>query len=99
MSYAMNVTLDHTVVPTPGLLFCDAGGEAVILSEATGQYYGLNGTGMRFWQALESDGRLAAAYRTVLDEYEVAPDELERDLLSFVQALAARRLVTVAPGS
>lgn len=94
----MEVTLDHTVTQSPGLLFCDAGGEAVILSEATGQYYGLNGMGMRLWQALEADGQLAAAYRSVLDEYDVTPVELERDLLTFVQALAERRLVTVTSG-
>jgi hypothetical protein len=93
----MKITLSHIAVPDPSLMMCDAGGEAVILSPETGRYYGLNEVGLRLWRALEQHGTLAHAHRAVLSEYDVDSEQLEADLLAFVQDLAARKLLKLLP--
>ncbi|MGV3724568.1 MAG: PqqD family protein, partial [Actinomycetota bacterium] len=91
----MGLSLNSSVILAPDLMFCDAGGEAVVFSEATGKYYGLNAVGMRLWRAFEADGSLARAHDTLLSEYEADPLELERDILAFVRDLARLELLSL----
>ena len=53
------------------VLFRDLGGEAVLLNLKTGRYYGLDEVGTRMWLLLTQHGRVEAAYRVLLDEYDV----------------------------
>jgi hypothetical protein len=77
------------------VLFRDLAGEAVLLHLDTGKYYGLDPVGARMWALLAQDGHMEQAYRALLDEYDVAPEQLERDLVAFVDKLAAQQLLTI----
>ncbi len=71
------------------------GDEAVILDLASEQYFGLNAVGTRMMQLLQHDPDVQAAYRTLLDEYDVAPAQLEHDLLALLTQLADAGLVSI----
>jgi hypothetical protein len=84
--------LQLTFVPGENVLMREVEGEAVLLDLDSGTYYGLNPVGTRIWQLIEAHGRLEAVLEGLHREYEATPDELERDLLAFVDRLAEARL-------
>ena len=89
------LTLQTQVVPSPDVVHRELDGEAVLLNLGTGMYFGLDEVGTRVWSCLSESTDLAAIHRTLLDEYEVAADRLEADLIELVGALAERGLVHV----
>ncbi len=67
---------------------CDLAGEAAILHLGSGIYYGLN-------PVLQQPIRVDHLRDTLLAEYDIAPERLERDLTGLLQQLAAERLIEV----
>jgi hypothetical protein len=90
------ITLDATVTITPEVVFKELRGEAVLLDLASGIYFGLDETSTRLWQLLMSHGSLRRTFDSMLEEFEVEPERLQRDLLEFVAELTRRRLVTIS---
>lgn len=88
--------LNARVKPSPDALIQPTGGEAIVLDIASERYFGLNQVGARLWELLQADPDLGAAHRQLLTEFDVAPAQLEHDLLTVVADLAGAGLVTVA---
>jgi hypothetical protein len=86
-------TLESQISIPEEVLFRDLDGEAVVLNLTSGKYYGLDETGTRMWTLLVEHGRVDAAFRDLLDEYEVSEEQLRHDLLNLVDELAAQGLV------
>ena len=86
-------TLSTRVSIPEEVLFRELDDEAVILELASGRYYGLDEVGTRMWQLLRQHGCLRPVHQALLEEYQVAEDQLRRDLLEFVDDLAARKLL------
>lgn len=75
------------------------GDEAVLLHTAQQRYYGLDQVGTRMWTELISSSTIDVAYQRLLEEYEVDPENLRRDLTELVEKLAQHRLIALtAPG-
>ena len=74
---------------------CDLGSEAAILQIASGIYYGLNPVGTRVWALLQQAHTVREIRDTLLTEYDVAPQQCERDLVALLETLAAERLIEV----
>jgi hypothetical protein len=89
------MVLDKRVTVPPGVMFRDLDGEAVVLALDSGRYFGLNETGTRMWLLLLEHGRMEAVLRALQQEYEVAGDRLEKELLEFVNSLASEGLVLI----
>ena len=88
-------TLNSTLRVPDEVLFREVGGEAVLLHQETGKYFGLDEVGTRMWLLLTEHGQLSPAYQALLDEYDVAPEQLQHDLLAFVESLASHGLLRV----
>ena len=88
-------TLACRAHPSPHVRIQVTGDEAVLLDLASERYFGLNTVGTRTWQLLSVDPSVQIAYDTLLVEYEVAPAQLERDLLTLLAQLADGGLVTL----
>jgi hypothetical protein len=88
-----SVSLDNTFIRSKNTMFRELDGEAVILDLDSGTYFGLNAVGTRIWQLIEQHGRLKAVLGALCQEYDAAPDQLERDLLELVARLAKAGLV------
>ena len=93
-------TADDQVISAPMLykaiseqLSGDLGGEAVILSLRTGQYYGLNSIGARIWELLQAPNSIPAIEATILSEFEVEPDECHDQVSSFIRLLESEGLI------
>jgi hypothetical protein len=86
-------TLESRIEFDKDVLFRDLDGEAVVLNLKTGKYFGLDELGTRMWSLLTEYGQVEPAYRTLLDEYEVTPEQLREDLLAFIDNLASHDLL------
>ena len=69
--------------------------ETIILDSETQEYFSLNEIGKVIWGLLERNKQLEEIKAEMLDMYEVPADQIEIDLLNFIQALAAKRLISI----
>jgi Coenzyme PQQ synthesis protein D (PqqD) len=73
----------------------DLAGEAVVLSLTSGVYYGLDAVGARIWNLMQEPRTVYSIRDAILEEFEVEADRCERDLLAFLQRLAAEGLIEI----
>lgn len=90
-----HLTLAHQAQPNNDVLFQEVGGEAVLLNLGNENYFGLNEVGTRVWELLSKDGNLQHAFDALYAEYDVAPEQLESDLLTLIDEMAKAGLVQV----
>jgi hypothetical protein len=81
-------------VPTD-VLVQELGGESVLLNLNGGRYFGLDEVGTRMWQLLTTSPTIEAAYRALLDEYDVDANALRSDLGQLIDRLVEHGLVEV----
>ncbi len=84
-----------TVVVSPHQVSTSLGNEAVILGAEAGQYFGLNEVGARIWELVQKPIQVSAICSALCAEYEVAPDECERDVLALLSQLRSQGLLDV----
>jgi hypothetical protein len=89
------VTLQDSVRIPDEVATRKVGEETILLDLNTGIYFGLDAVGSRFVELLENNGEIAAAYRVMLQEFEVTSEVLETDLLRLAEEMCARRLLLV----
>lgn len=85
--------LDRRVAVNPDVVFRDVEGETVLLHLERGIYFGLDAVGTRVWTTLVQHGCARPAVPALLEEFEVAPDVLERDIAHLLDALIGNDLV------
>ena len=81
------------LVPAPDVLSQTVVGESVLLDLRSQKYFGLNEIGTRTWQLLQETADVGAIHARLLVEYQVAPDQLERDLEELLERLLRAGLV------
>ena len=86
---------DRTAIPAE-VLVRQLGEETVILELSSGTYFGLDETGTRIWQLLQQGMTLREACAAMVAEYDVAPQDIERDVLGLVRDLLERGLLRIA---
>ena len=89
----MNLT-DKPTIPAQ-VMARQVGDETVILDLAGGTYYGLDPVGARVWQLMGEGKTLGEICDTLFDEYDVARETLERDILDLAEKLQAQNLITL----
>ena len=93
------ITVQSTVIVTPGLTAANLGDEAVLLDANSGRYYGLNELGARIFELIRTPSLVADVKSTLLQEYKVEESQLEADLLSFLREMEERKLIETKDGS
>ena len=96
---ALMVTEHSTVVVKPGLTAADLGGEAVVLDPHTGRYYGLNELGARIFELSQKPRSVDRIMATLLQEYDVAEDQLRTDVIAFLREMETRELIEITDGT
>jgi len=72
-------------------------GESVLLNLETERYFGLDAMGTRMWETTTSSPNLEAAYRKLLDEFEVEPEVLRNHLTGLLSQLVENGLLSLFP--
>ena len=88
----MNISLKDSLAIRPQVVFRQLDNEAVLLNLETGTYFGLDPVGTRIWQLIVHHGLLVRVLEALLEEYEVEPARLERDLLDLCRQLSEKGL-------
>ncbi|MEP0548315.1 MAG: PqqD family peptide modification chaperone [Rhodothermales bacterium] len=96
---AFMVTERSTVVVKPGLTAADLGGEAVVLDPHTGRYYGLNELGARIFELSQKPRSVDRIMAALLQEYDVAEDQLRTDVVAFLREMENRELIEISDGA
>jgi hypothetical protein len=83
------------IVATNDQVSCDLDGETVILNVKSGVYYGLDLVGARIWDLIQRPMTAGEIRDALVNEYDVAPDRCEHDILLLLQELAVKGLIEV----
>jgi len=70
-------------------------GEMVLLDMNSENYFGLDEVGTAIWQAMQEKGTLQEVHDAMLEQYEVEPEVLKKDLLDFAEKLKENGLIDV----
>ena len=91
---AANMTsVEIKVVIADGLESANLDGETVLLDINSGHYFGLNEVGSRIVQLASSPITVSEIVKTMLSEYDVEAERLERDVSSFIGQMVDRKLI------
>ena len=71
------------------------GDETVILDLGSGTYFGLDPVGARIWQLIGEGKTLGEICDTMLDEYDVTREALERDVVELADKLLEQKLISI----
>jgi hypothetical protein len=69
--------------------------ETIILDSTTQEYFSLNEIGKVIWSLLEEKNNLEEIKAEMLEMYEVPQEQIEKDLLNFIQALEQKGLIKI----
>ena len=91
----MIINLD-TQISIPETVYTqEVGEETILLDTRGGRYFSLDPIGTRMWQLIRELGTLRLVYETILNEYEVTPEQLETDLLALVAKMIDKGLAHI----
>ena len=89
----------ESVVAAEDLVSCDLAGETALLHFKSGVYYGLNPVATFVWKLIQGPKTFEDLREAVLKEYDVEPDQCERDLRALLEELSAAHLIEVRGAS
>ena len=86
---------DKIIIPAQ-VMARQVGTETVILDLASGTYFGLDPVGARIWALMGEGKTLSQVCDSMQAEFNVARENIERDVLDLVRQLHAQQLINVA---
>lgn len=93
----MTIEIHSIVVQSTEQYSAMMDGEIVMIDINRGQYYGLDGVGIRIWNHLTQPRRVSELCELLLAEYDVAPASCEADVLRFLNEMETQRLIESCP--
>ena len=96
MSRPFRIALETVVVRRQNHLAGDIDDEIVLLSIEQGEYYQLAGAGSRIWELMASPVKVSAMVDRLCEEFDVAREACEREVLGFLEQMRADGLIDVA---
>ena len=89
------LTLDSMLHIPSNVSFSVVGEDAFLLNTQTNKYFALEKVGTRLWELLNKGKQVREACQTLLNEYEVAPAQLETDVLELLNHMLENGLVEI----
>ena len=89
------ITGHSIVVVTKDQVSADLSGEAAILNLKSGVYFGLNTVGASIWKLIQGPRSVNEIRDTLVQEYDVDPDQCEKDLLALLEELLSKELIEI----
>lgn len=89
------ITCNSTISQIEDIVASDIDNEKVMMSIEKGQYFGLEPTGSRIWEMIETPVRVSDIIDTLLGQYDVDRETCERDLLAFLGELDEAGIIQI----
>ena len=80
----------------PDVLSQEVSGETILLDLKGECYFGLDNVGTRIFQLLKEHGDLQKVHDTMINEYDIEEDQLEKDLHALMDKLVEAELVEIS---
>ena len=87
--------MTQTIEISSEVLTQEVGGETVILDLKSETYFGLDEVGTRIWQLLVEQEDVQAITATMLNEYDVEEEQVEKDIQNLLTQLDKAGIVTL----
>lgn len=84
------------IIISKDVLAQELAGETVLLDLASENYFGLDAVGTRVWQLLNEGKPESVLVDTLLNEYEVEREVLEKDISELLNRLNEAGLIEIA---
>jgi len=78
---------DHPFMINPDIVVQQVENETLLLHPTSGAIFGLDGVSSRVWELMQSSHNLSEVKEQMLEDFEVDEDQLEHDLLAFLEQL------------
>ncbi len=88
--------LDQRITFADTVFAQEVDGEMVLLDMKSENYFGLDTVGTTIWQSIQEKETLQEVYDTMLEQYDVEPEILKKDLFDFVSKLAKSGLISLS---
>lgn len=88
-----NIKDDTKITRMMEVVAADMDGETVMLSIASGKYYGIDAIGSKIWELLSEPKTLSEVVRLLCEEYDVEPEQCRADVVDFLNYLCGEGLV------
>lgn len=95
MSFANVIGMETVVARNEEPVAVEVDRTIVMLSIDQGMYFGLEGTGPRIWALLEQPRSPAQLCEELLNEFDIDPDDCQREVLGFLEELRDAQLIRV----
>jgi len=92
------LTLDSIIQRDPEVIAADADKDLIMVSIATGYYYGISNVAREIWDAIESPKKVSDLIHDLTSSYQIDRPSCEGQTLSFLKALLDEGLVQVKDG-
>jgi hypothetical protein len=92
----MIITADSLVAQSQEPMAAKVDNEVVLLSVATGQYYGFSEPGSEVWNRIAAPTRIGPLCAALAEEFDADVETITRDVLTFLGQLAEYRLIEVS---
>lgn len=89
------ISANSIVVACKDQVSCELEGEAAILDLKSGTYFGLNPVGAIVWSIIAEPRRVTEICEVLLDRYDVAPEQCDREVVELLGELHAQGLIQV----
>jgi len=87
------ITAPTIIERNPDLHKSEIDGKVVLMSMTNGSYYGLNPTGSKIWELLESPRSIKEVVEKLTELYNISFDDCKKDLLPYLQELISEKLI------
>jgi Coenzyme PQQ synthesis protein D (PqqD) len=92
------LTLNSIIQREPEVMAAEADQDLIMVSIATGYYYGISNVAREIWDAIECPKRVSDLVHDLTTTYHIDPPACEDQTLSFLKALLEEGLVQVKDG-
>lgn len=89
------LTLNSIIQRDPEVITAEADQDLIMVSIATGHYYGLSDVAREIWEAIETPKRISDLVADLNASYQVDSNSCEEQTLSFLKALLDEHLLQV----
>ena len=87
------INLDTVISKTEEVVLAELDGKVVMMSIENGQYYGLDEVGTCIWEMMSEPVKVGDIIARLMQEYEVAREECEKDVIAFLERLHEKKLI------
>ncbi len=95
MTIENTLTSTTIVSRTKDILFDSVGEEIVMMNLEQGMYYALDEIAGEIWKRIEEPISVADLCTALLKEFDVSPEDCERETLAYLQDLHERELLEI----